>query len=566
MPQLIPAIVSYGVQAATASALGAIGSGIAGAIAGGLVAGALAPTIKTQGPRLGDLKVTGSAYGSVIPYVIGTPRLAGQIVWASNKRQISVVTESGGKGGGGTQNTNYTYEVDLLIELCDNVTTGITKVWSNGGLVWNKSAGAAAATILASDTVANWNRVTFYSGVPTQLPDATYSAAVGAANAPAYRGRTTVFIESLQLGSGGALPNLEFELADGVTIAIGTEFFSSNTILSQKGVALGIDRALYVFQNSGTTLSGRILLETGISSSSSVSGNNASLNNIIALTATTFLEIWNETAGGAIIGEVITQLGTPPTTFTTGIEYTISTSAAASGSTPWIGFISATQVLAVWGGATIGLFNARIITIAGTVLSFGTIYTLASGLSGAAQLTGIAMLTATSAVAIIGDSNTSTIYTLPISISGSVVTLNSVVSVATSSSVTGAGSIVAINSSSALMWYVSSGNIKTMVISASGVGGSGSTVITEANFSLGNIVSLSSSVFLITWSQLTTNLIRAIAVNANGGAVSAVKTINAVATTGERPSAVALSTSKVIIVWRNLSPLGQLTYNTLTIT
>jgi hypothetical protein len=35
---------------------------------------------------------------------------------------------------------------------------------------------------------------------PTQLPDPTYEAAVGVGNAPAYRTRTTIFIEGLNLG------------------------------------------------------------------------------------------------------------------------------------------------------------------------------------------------------------------------------------------------------------------------------------------------------------------------------------------------------------------------------
>ena len=45
-----------------------------------------------------------------------------------------------------------------------------------------------------------------------ELPDPDYEAAVGTANALAYRGRATIFIKSLQLDSSGQLPNLNFEM------------------------------------------------------------------------------------------------------------------------------------------------------------------------------------------------------------------------------------------------------------------------------------------------------------------------------------------------------------------
>jgi len=54
--------------------------------------------------------------------------------------------------------------------------------------------------------------MTAYTGAASQLPDPDYEAAVGAANAPAYRGRGSVFIKSLQLGGGGQIPNLTFEV------------------------------------------------------------------------------------------------------------------------------------------------------------------------------------------------------------------------------------------------------------------------------------------------------------------------------------------------------------------
>jgi hypothetical protein len=191
-------------------ALGMTGASI-GWAAGSLIGSMFAPTQKSAGPRLGDLRVAGSSYGAPVPWVAGTPRIAGQVVWASAKREIATVTEQG-KGGGGSEYTSYTYEVDLLILLTANVVPGISRVWSNGDLIYNMLSTASAETRAASEATPAWSRITYYDGNAAQDPDPTYEAAVGAANAPAYRGRGSVFIQSLQLGSSGQLPNLTFEM------------------------------------------------------------------------------------------------------------------------------------------------------------------------------------------------------------------------------------------------------------------------------------------------------------------------------------------------------------------
>lgn len=208
------------VLATAGAAIGnAILPGIGGQIGwalGSMVGGTFEPNQKSQGPRLNDLSVSGSSYGTAIPYVVGSPRVAGQIVWASAKREIAT-TQTQGKGGGGGQDyTSYTYEVDLLILLTDNIIQGITRVWSNGELVYSTSS-TAIATLLASSSTSRWARLTPYTGAATQLPDPTYEAAVGTANAPAYRGRGSVFIQGLQLGSSGQLPNLTFEVCTATT-------------------------------------------------------------------------------------------------------------------------------------------------------------------------------------------------------------------------------------------------------------------------------------------------------------------------------------------------------------
>lgn len=212
------------VLSAAGAAVGFFVGGPAGAqigwAAGSLLGAALTPGPKTEGPRLADLSVSTSSYGTPIPYVQGHPRVAGQIIWASSKREIATTTEEG--KGGGAEYTSYTYEVDLLILLTDNVIAGVSRVWSNGELVWSGLIGAGVNTLLASGATNHWQRMTVYSGGASQLPDPTYEAAVGTANAPAYRGRGSVMLQGLQLGSNGQIPNLTFEVYSAGSTGTGT--------------------------------------------------------------------------------------------------------------------------------------------------------------------------------------------------------------------------------------------------------------------------------------------------------------------------------------------------------
>ena len=190
---------------------------------GSLIAGvAFQETQRVSGPRIDDLKATASSYGAPIPYVFGHPRIGGQVVWASDKREIATTTEQGGKGGPSVEATTYTYEQDMLIKLsCNEMPGGIRRIFSNGKLVWTIGDDADLESVAAAADFAH--RVTVYTGDEDQLPDPTYEAAVGVGSAPAYRGALTIFIEGLQLGGSGQTPNLTFEVMSAATAQGATE-------------------------------------------------------------------------------------------------------------------------------------------------------------------------------------------------------------------------------------------------------------------------------------------------------------------------------------------------------
>ena len=202
MAQLVVSAVGAGVGFLVGGPAGAKVGWLAGALVG---AYAFAETQKQEGPRLSDLKITGTDYGEPLPWVQGSPRIAGQITWASERREHKH-TESQGKGGG-AESTSYTYTCDLLILLSENPIAGIARTWANNEVVYAQGA--------VKDGF--WREMRVYTGSADQMPDPLYEAAVGVGNAPAYRGHGYVVIENLDLGASGNIPNLTFELGEAVS-------------------------------------------------------------------------------------------------------------------------------------------------------------------------------------------------------------------------------------------------------------------------------------------------------------------------------------------------------------
>lgn len=191
---------AFGSWALPAGFLGMSGASI-GWMASTFLTSAIVGGRHQHGPRLGDRRVQGTAYGQAFPWVFGSPRMAGQIVWASPMREIAN-TQKVGKGGS-QKVTTYTYEVDLLIAFTENMTEGLAREWLNGELV------ILGTTIKAGV----WSGYTFYPGDADQAPDPTYEAYVGVGKAPAFRGRPTLMVRGLQLGQSKVPGNLTSEFA-----------------------------------------------------------------------------------------------------------------------------------------------------------------------------------------------------------------------------------------------------------------------------------------------------------------------------------------------------------------
>lgn len=215
--------------------LGGPAGAFQGAVIGYDIGSALGPKQHILGPKLADLKAPSADYGAPISYIIGDPRLAGNIIWASDKRPIETDTEVG-KGGPGVVNGTFTYEQDVYVVLSINPCDAIRRVFSNGKLIWSAADGSdiqsqidsggffydVTGKELSAGANTAWREIRFYGGGPDQLPDPTYEAAVGVGNAPANRGRAAVMLVGLNLGQSGQDPLITFEVVRNATVAYGT--------------------------------------------------------------------------------------------------------------------------------------------------------------------------------------------------------------------------------------------------------------------------------------------------------------------------------------------------------
>src|SRR3982750_711425 len=115
--------------------LSTVGSALGGPV-GGAIGALIGQSIdqqllggSTRGPRMGDLKVQTSSYGTQIPRVCGSLRVAGTVVWATD-----LVEGSETSGAKGQPDTVYNYTVSLAVALSSRQVKGVGRIWADGKL------------------------------------------------------------------------------------------------------------------------------------------------------------------------------------------------------------------------------------------------------------------------------------------------------------------------------------------------------------------------------------------------------------------------------------------------
>jgi len=152
-----------------------------------------------SGPRLKELAVSTSSYGSPIARHFGRMRVAGAIIWSTDLVEHK---EKSGGGKGRPKVTTYSYSVSLAVALSSRPIQGVGRIWADGNLL----RGSEGDMKTAGD-------VRIYSGWSDQEPDPLIVAAEGEEQCPAFRGLAYCVFEDLDLSDfGNRIPSLSFEV------------------------------------------------------------------------------------------------------------------------------------------------------------------------------------------------------------------------------------------------------------------------------------------------------------------------------------------------------------------
>ncbi|MEQ1510534.1 MAG: phage tail protein [Sphingopyxis sp.] len=152
-----------------------------------------------KGPRLSDLRVQTSSYGTVIPRLLGRMRVSGTVIWATDLVEHRNRT-GGGKGRPST--TNYSYSASFAVALSSRKITDIGRIWAEGNILRGSDGAFKSATGFR-----------LYYGDEDQNIDPLLASAEGAAHCPAYRGIAYVVFEDMDLSPfGNRIPSLSFEV------------------------------------------------------------------------------------------------------------------------------------------------------------------------------------------------------------------------------------------------------------------------------------------------------------------------------------------------------------------
>jgi hypothetical protein len=227
---------------------------VAGTLVGGPIGGSIGAIIgqqidqnilfrpkARQGPRLGDLSVQTSSYGTHIPKIFGTMRAAGTVIWATDL--VEHRSTSGGKGR--PRVTTYSYSASFAVALSGRPVASIRRIWADGKLLRGGAGDFKSATLFR-----------LHDGGEDQAPDPLIASAEAAGETPAYRGTAYAVFEDMSLEDfGNRIPSLTFEIvAEDAVVPIGVIAWT----LADHSVTAGETPALTGYAASGDSARGAL--------------------------------------------------------------------------------------------------------------------------------------------------------------------------------------------------------------------------------------------------------------------------------------------------------------------
>jgi hypothetical protein len=222
--ELTCSIGRFGLIAAGGYAFGPIGAAV-GALLGGFLFGSSGPDI--EGPRLGDLDVSSSTYGGVIPVGFGVQKVAGTIIWATDiEEEKRTRTEGEGIfGWGGQDVAEYRYCANFAVAFGEGPAADVLRLWAGEKLLFDRRDPVAdmpegwsgpAASLFTGQPKYKYK---IHLGSEDQEPDGLIVRKVleetGEADAvPAHRGMVYIVFDRLPLAEwNNRIPPITAEIA-----------------------------------------------------------------------------------------------------------------------------------------------------------------------------------------------------------------------------------------------------------------------------------------------------------------------------------------------------------------
>lgn len=187
------------ILSAVGTALGGPLGGALGALIGRQVDAGIVGGRKIEGPRLKELSVQTSSYGSALPLHFGRIRASGTVIWAT---ELAERQEKSGGGKGRPSITNFSYSASFAVAVASRPIAGIGRIWADGNLLRGEAGDLKVG-----------GQLRIYSGHGDQPVDSLLVQAEGASSNPAYRGLAYVVFEDLELADfGNRIPSLTLEI------------------------------------------------------------------------------------------------------------------------------------------------------------------------------------------------------------------------------------------------------------------------------------------------------------------------------------------------------------------
>jgi hypothetical protein len=161
---------------------------------------------RREGPRLQELKLTTSSYGTPIARHHGRMRAGGSLIWATD---LSEASETGG-GKGQPSVTEYSYSASFAVALSSRPILGLGRIWADGNLLRGEAGDLKVGGTLR-----------IHAGHGDQAPDPLIASDKGS-DCPAFRHTAYAVFEDLELADyGNRIPTLSFEvIADEGEVAL----------------------------------------------------------------------------------------------------------------------------------------------------------------------------------------------------------------------------------------------------------------------------------------------------------------------------------------------------------